>query len=180
MRNSSELGSSSRRLDLPTWGSERGYRAYMRPPDGCRPAPSDGKSRPLLFPRQSIQDEDTALDWWEHEFAPWCEAINVQCTAAILVHAVVSSIREIRGALLDTPLSLTEAAHASGYSRDHLGREVRAGRIPNAGRLNAPRIERRYLPRKPGALPCAQSETTFDRRQIALSVVNSNQERHDD
>ena len=120
------------------------------------------------------------MDWWEHEFAPACDSINIQCSAALLVHALVSSIREIREASLETPLSLTEAAHASGYSRDHLGREVRAGKIPNAGRPNAPRIERRHLPRKPGMLPSNESENMFGRRQIALSVVNSNQQRHDD
>ena len=48
----------------------------------------------------------------------------------------------------ETTLSLTEAARESGYSADHLGRLVRDGRIPNAGRPGAPRIARRHLPRK--------------------------------
>ena len=48
----------------------------------------------------------------------------------------------------DTTYSLTEAARESGYSREHLGRLVRDGKIPNAGRPNAPRIARRHLPRK--------------------------------
>ena len=48
----------------------------------------------------------------------------------------------------ETPLSLQEAAELSGYSTDHLGRLVREGTIPNAGRPKAPRIARRDLPSK--------------------------------
>lgn len=64
-------------------------------------------------------------------------------------------------------LNLQEAAAESGFSADHLGRLVRLGRIPNAGRKNAPRIRRKDLPRKTGTaappstavlLPRARSE----------------------
>ena len=48
----------------------------------------------------------------------------------------------------ETTLSLVEAAKESGYSADHLGRLVRDGKIPNAGRPGAPRIARAHLPRK--------------------------------
>ena len=51
----------------------------------------------------------------------------------------------------ETTLSLVEAARASGYSADHLGRLVRDGKIPNAGRLGAPRIALKDLPRKASA-----------------------------
>ena len=47
-----------------------------------------------------------------------------------------------------TMLTLTEAARATGYSASHLGRLVRAGTIPNAGRPGAPRIALGDLPRK--------------------------------
>ena len=77
-------------------------------------------------------------------------------------------------------LNLQEAAQESGYSPDHLGREVRAGRIPNVGRRNAPRIRRGDLPRKPGRLLSSQPENMFARRQIARSVVTSRNERNHD
>ncbi len=77
-------------------------------------------------------------------------------------------------------LTLREAAQESGYSPDHLGREVRAGRIPNVGRRNAPRIRRGDLPRKPGRLLSSQPENMFARRQIARSVVTSRNERNHD
>lgn len=43
-------------------------------------------------------------------------------------------------------LSLDEAAAESGYSLEHLGRLLRQGRLPNAGRKHAPRIRRQDLP----------------------------------
>ena len=51
----------------------------------------------------------------------------------------------------DTNLTLTQAAGESCYSAAHLGRLVREGKIPNAGRPGAPGIARRHLPRKAGA-----------------------------
>ena len=53
----------------------------------------------------------------------------------------------------DTTFSLVEAARESGYSADHLGRLVRDGKIPNAGRPGAPRIALKDLPRKAHAQP---------------------------
>ena len=47
-------------------------------------------------------------------------------------------------------LTLQEASRISGYSADHLGRAVREGKIPNAGRCGSPRICLRDLPRKTG------------------------------
>ena len=58
---------------------------------------------------------------------------------------------ELEGTLQErdeTTLTLTDAARESGYTREHLGRLVRDGKIPKAGRPNAPRIARRHLPRK--------------------------------
>jgi hypothetical protein len=49
-------------------------------------------------------------------------------------------------------LSLRQAAEASGYSADYLGRKVRNGAIPNVGRPHAPRIRRADLPRKAAGL----------------------------
>ena len=51
----------------------------------------------------------------------------------------------------ETTFSLVEAARESGYSADHLGRLVRDGKIPNAGRPGAPRIALKDLPRKASA-----------------------------
>jgi hypothetical protein len=59
--------------------------------------------------------------------------------------------REVEAALASAesePLTLTEAAAESGFSADHLGRLVRDGKLPNAGRSGAPRVRRADLPTK--------------------------------
>ena len=79
----------------------------------------------------------------------------------------------------ETTLSLVEAARESGYSRDHLGRLVRDGKIPNAGRPNAPRIARRHLPRKaPGHAPLAEEPRPRERSnaQIVQSIIQKGME----
>jgi hypothetical protein len=92
------------------------------------------------FPADTITDEDTALTWWEQEFAPACEAVGALVNGALIVRQIVASLRRVREAALAEALSLTEAAERTGYSAQHLGRLVRQGRLPNAGRKNAPRI----------------------------------------
>jgi len=77
----------------------------------------------------------------------------------------------------DSLLNLTQAAAESGYSADYLGRLVKNGTIPNAGRPNAPRIRRADLPRKAESL---RSQSTgrhlsdASPGQIARAVVTSN------
>ena len=92
------------------------------------------------FPADKITDEDTALTWWEEEFAPACEAVGALVNAALIARQIVGSLRHVREAALTEALSLTEAAERTGYSAEHLGRLVRQGRLPNAGRKNAPRV----------------------------------------
>ena len=92
------------------------------------------------FPADTITDEDAALTWWELEFAPTCEAVGAQVNAALLVRQIVASLRLVRETALAETLSLTQAAERTGYSANHIGRLVRQGRLPNAGRKNAPRV----------------------------------------
>ena len=76
----------------------------------------------------------------------------------------------------DDVLSLVEAAQESGYSAGHLGRLVRDGTIPNAGRSNAPKIRRADLPRKATGLrpkPPAVKLVGATPGQIARAVVTS-------
>lgn len=48
----------------------------------------------------------------------------------------------------DETLSLVEAARVSGYTSDYLGVLLKAGKLKNVGRKNAPRIRRADLPQK--------------------------------
>jgi hypothetical protein len=64
----------------------------------------------------------------------------------------------------------------SGYSADYLGRMLRSGSIPNAGRPHAPRIRRADLPRKAGGLRNQQSAPQLvgaTPGEVARAVVTS-------
>ena len=79
----------------------------------------------------------------------------------------------------ETTFSLVEAARESGYTATHLGRLVREGKIPNAGRPNAPRIARRHLPRKaPAEPPLAEERGPRERSntQIVQSIIQRGME----
>jgi hypothetical protein len=63
-------------------------------------------------------------------------------------------------------LTLEQAAEESGYAADSLRHMVSDGKVPNAGRLGAPRIRRGDLPRRPRATASA-----YDPNEDALSLV---------
>lgn len=76
----------------------------------------------------------------------------------------------------DAVLTLTEGARQSGYSADHLGRLIREGKIPNAGRPNSPRVRVGDLPRKPADLrqdPPKVHLLGASTRQVVRAVVTS-------
>ena len=66
------------------------------------------------------------------------------------------------------PLSLAEAAEVSSYSEDHIGRLVRQGVIPNAGRKGKPSVRLSDLPRRPKLVRAAHS--TYDVGADARSI----------
>jgi hypothetical protein len=82
-------------------------------------------------------------------------------------------------------LTLTEAAKVSGFTADHLGQLVKAGKLANAGREGAPRIRRSDLPMKkvggPGRPPSrAQSQTPAvdaERESIRSVAASFNKRR---
>lgn len=91
------------------------------------------------------------LDKWAAE-AEAMERRGVSVTGASLLAEVLADFRAAVASEAEAILSLSEAAARSGYSDEHLGRLVREGRVPNAGRKGAPRIRLADLPRKPGSL----------------------------
>jgi hypothetical protein len=78
----------------------------------------------------------------------------------------------------DVPLTLAQAAAESGYSEDHLGRRVREGKIPNAGRPNAPRVRRADLPRKPVRKVAGPTALSYDPAADARSLLASRLHDH--
>jgi len=85
---------------------------------------------------------------WERE-AEVLRRRGALVNGAVLCEDLLSDVAALLSNESERLLSLGEAAKASGYSADHLGRLIRSGTIPNAGRPNAPRLRYGDLPRKP-------------------------------
>ena len=72
----------------------------------------------------------------------------------------------------EAPLTISEASKLSGYSTDHLGRLVREGKIPNAGRPGAPRIAPGDLPIRTGVVS-RPGTRELSPTQIVRSAINA-------
>jgi AraC-like DNA-binding protein len=129
----------------------------------------------LRFPADQIHDEDTALDWWENEFAPFCESLGGHFDSALLVRMFVASIRDIRRTSLDELLTVAEVARETGYSARQVSRWLKDGKIPNLGSDTAPRVRRAdVISHKKCSLPRRSPIRIMDTAQdIARSVANS-------
>lgn len=64
---------------------------------------------------------------------------------ACALERAAEELERVLAAESETLLTLTEAAERTGYSRDHIGRLIRTGAVPNAGRKNAPKVRLRDL-----------------------------------
>lgn len=91
----------------------------------------------------------------EELFSKWDIEIHafrrrgVFVNGADVVAEVLDDVRSVLADERDAVITLTEASRRCGYSAAHLGRLVRDGVIPNAGRPNAPRVRSGDLPKKP-------------------------------
>ena len=105
---------------------------------------------------------------WKGERAEACEAIG-DTRGAIMYRRLAEEVEQaLRASAADT-LTLQEASAESGYSADHLGRLLRQGKLPNAGRPKAPKIRRADLPQKPGAAPRSHGRNA--RETASLSAI---------
>jgi hypothetical protein len=98
---------------------------------------------------------------------------------AKLVEEVLRDAEALFGSEENELLTLTEAAKISGYTADHLGRQVRNGTLKNYGRPHAPRVRRADLPRKPLLLDAAADTNLIgaSRRQVAKAITTSESSR---
>ena len=110
---------------------------------------------------------------WRNEAAAFRRR-HVLVDAAALCEEILEDFEAVNHSEREDILSLQQAAAESGYSADHLGRLVRIGRIPNAGRPNSPKIRRRDLPLRPSRARQLASLGTHvgpSRVEIARSIV---------
>lgn len=98
--------------------------------------------------------------------------------AAETLEAVTAELEAALRAARDELLTLEAAARVSGYSADYLGRLVREGKIPNAGRPHAPKIRRADLPRKAVRLPTEATGPILavPKRRIARAVMDAHRQ----
>lgn len=83
----------------------------------------------------------------------------------------------------DAVLTLGQAATESGLTADHLARQIRTGRIPNAGRHHAPRIRRADLPCKSHRVakgPTLAYDLLADARSLRAGRLQSIGGAHDE
>lgn len=101
------------------------------------------------------------------------QRLGVYVDGAKVIEAFLTDLDAVMRDQADELLSLSRAAHLSGYSTGHLARLIRSGQLPNAGRPNAPKIRRADLPRKATALPNVDEGTKLPTKaQIARSIVH--------
>jgi transposase-like protein len=129
----------------------------------------------IPFPADEIHDEDSALAWWDQEFADCCESLSGHVDGAALVRIVVGSIRDIRSASLNARLTVSEAARETGYCARQVRRWLKDGKILNLGTDTAPRVRRGDLiSHKKCSLPLRSQIRIMETAQdIARSVANS-------
>ena len=107
------------------------------------------------------------------------QALSVLADGARICDEILTDFGEVLKTESNAVLTLGEAASRSGYSEGHLGRLVRQGEIPNAGRPNAPRIRASDLPVKATHLPADPSAPQFpycSRRQVVRAIVGHREE----
>ena len=95
-----------------------------------------------------------------------------QAATAVAYEKCADQLEAVLELETEATLSLQEASAESGYSADHLGRMIREGKIPNAGKPGAPRIAKKDLPRNPDIAP-RSSRTHLDPAQIVRSAISA-------
>jgi hypothetical protein len=114
-------------------------------------------------------------DWTEALVRKWRDEAEGlrhrgQERLALMMESMVTDLDAAHREHLQQPLTLSEAAMECKYSRAHLGRLVRDGKIPNAGKPNAPRVLRKDLPTKLTLSP-PQPVSDLSSEQIVRSVT---------
>jgi hypothetical protein len=78
--------------------------------------------------------------------------LRVSVDGAALCDEVIADLDRLREERDGQTLTLSDAAILSGYSREHLARLVRSGKLANAGRKHSPRVMAADLPKRPPSI----------------------------
>src|SRR5687768_11660431 len=118
----------------------------------------------------SLLVSELAATWRSRatELRRWAAAEGAAC-------ALEGAARELEAALRgqgEELLTLAQAARESGYSDEHVGRMVRMGKIPNAGRPSAPRVRRADLPKRLSRTVVLRGPVAYDAVADARSLAS--------
>ena len=105
---------------------------------------------------------------------------NARVDLTAVCEAVLQDIDSVLAHQESEVLTLGEAKRLGGYSNEYLGRLVRNGTIPNAGRSGSPRIRRADLPIKPGHLPNDEARLQIhpaSKEHVVRSIVANSRRR---
>jgi hypothetical protein len=90
------------------------------------------------------------------------QKLHAAVDGAAICEEVLADLDALQRLAGETMLKLSDAAAVSGYSRDHLARLLREGKLPNTGRKGAPRIRITDLPRRPSTPLAGSRPTQYD------------------
>ena len=125
-----------------------------------------------MFPAKIVLPTDLPAEWRDQAEGLRQFGADAQAKA---VDRCADHLEEVLRQEGDALLKLPEAAEESGYSSDHIGRLIREGRIPNAGRPGAPRIARRDLPTRAtsrgSSVPQHNRISDTSNAQIVQSII---------
>lgn len=106
--------------------------------------------------------------------------LGAQVDGAKVVDAFLCDLSLTSQSEAEELLPISRAAKLSGYSREHLARCVREGRIRNSGRKHKPLIRREDLPRKPTNALAIGKSAPYDAIADARSLMSRQGERNHD
>lgn len=111
------------------------------------------------------------IDQWTNRLTEY-RAVAAQVDGEKICERVLEDFSAVLESEANAALTLAEAASRSGYSEEHLGRLVRDGKIPNAGRRGAPRIRAGDLPRRPDTKVAGPRSAAYDPITDARALLN--------
>ena len=115
--------------------------------------------------------EEDVIARWQSRRDEW-HRFRTLVDGTALCDEVLQDLQAVVAADGNAELTLSEAAGLSGYSHEHLGRLVREGKIPNAGKPGAPRIRRADVPRQPASALASSRSRTYDPSADARKLLS--------
>lgn len=115
-----------------------------------------------------VHTRETLVSYWRARHDEYAR-VDAVVNGAKLINEMLHHIQELFTSEHGFILSLEAAALRSGYSKEHLARLIRQGKIPNAGRRGTPRIRVEDLPRRRSNLG-RQPEPSYNPKADAWAI----------